>query len=141
MAISNSGYSGTPLAKKLGIKPDSKIFLINAPEDYFGFFDLDLRPQVVKSVKNSNFIHLFALSQKQLKTDFSGVIKQVSDESCIWISWYKKTAKQKSDVTEDGIREVVLATDWVDVKVCAVNDLWSGLKIVKRKAARTTFAG
>jgi len=133
--MATSGYSGTPLVKKLGIKPDMKVLLVNPPANYFDLLESDIRPQVVKSGK-ADFVHLFVVSRKELEKSFLSLIQKLSPTTIIWISWYKKSAKIPTDITEDTIREVVLPTGWVDIKVCAVSELWSGLKIVKRVSER-----
>jgi len=126
-----SGYSGTPLPKKLGIKPGMKILLIGAPADYSGILGVDTGTQLVKKAP-ADLVHLFAVDRKTLEKEFYGLIDRLGTTAVIWISWYKKSAKIPTDITEDVIREIVLPTGWVDVKVCAVSDVWSGLKIVKR---------
>lgn len=133
--MATAGYSGTPLVNKLGIKPEMKVLLINAPDNYFTILETDIRAQVVKS-GNADFVHLFATSKKDLDREFGQLIKKLGPKAMIWISWYKKSAKIPTDITEDIIREIVLPTGWVDVKVCAVSDVWSGLKIVKRIAPK-----
>lgn len=133
--MATSGYSGTPLVHKLGIKPEMKVLLVNAPADYFRLLETDISKQVVKS-GNADFVHLFATSKKELDQQFNQLIKKLSSKAIIWISWYKKSAKIPTDITEDTIREIVLPTGWVDVKVCAVSDVWSGLKIVRRLSER-----
>ncbi len=130
------GYSGTPLIKKLGIKSSDKLLLINAPNNYFELLGEDLTPNVVKSGKNADWVHLFVVERKELEKQFSKLIAQLHPNAVIWISWHKKSAKIPTDITEDVIREIVLPTGWVDVKVCAVSDVWSGLKIVLRKEKR-----
>ncbi len=130
-----SGYSGTPLIKKLGITKEMKIRLINQPGDYFDLLENDLKGQVVKN-GSADFVHVFASTRAELETVFGHLIKELPPTAMIWISWYKKAAKIPTDITEDGIREIVLTTGWVDVKVCAVSEQWSGLKIVKRKLNR-----
>ncbi|HWB26100.1 MAG TPA: hypothetical protein VG738_11500 [Chitinophagaceae bacterium] len=127
-----AGYSENPLTKKLGIKETSKLYPVNAPADYFDLLEQDLQGQVTTSVKRADFFHIFAQSRAELTGDFARIIKEAKDDAVIWISWYKKSAKIPTDITEDIIREIVLPTGWVDVKVCAVSDIWSGLKIVKR---------
>ena len=126
------GYSGTPLVKKLGIKPEMKILLINPPDNYFQWLETDIQKQVIRS-GSADFVHLFAVKRLELEKTFLQLIKRLPANAIIWISWYKKSAKIPTDITEDTIREIVLPTGWVDVKVCAVNELWSGLKIVARK--------
>ncbi len=133
--MTTAGYSGTPLVNKLGIKPEMKLLLVNAPADYFHILETDISKQVVKS-GNADFVHLFATSKKDLDKHFNQLIKNLSSKAIIWISWYKKSAKIPTDITEDTIREIVLPTGWVDVKVCAVSDVWSGLKIVRRLSER-----
>lgn len=133
MAI--AGYSGTPLVKKLGIQPEMKILLVNPPAAYDQLLETDIRHQVVKSGK-ADFVHLFAVKRSELEKQFLSLIRQLPPTAIIWISWYKKSAKMPTDITEDIIREIVLPTGWVDVKVCAVSEQWSGLKIVTRKNKR-----
>jgi len=128
-----SGYSGTPLIKKLGIKEESKVALINAPENYMDLLESDINKQLVKEISKANLAHLFVSSKAELKKEFSKIIQKGKDDLIVWISWYKKSSGIPTDVTEDVIREIVLPAGWVDIKVCAVSDIWSGLKIVKRK--------
>ncbi len=130
-----SGYSGTPLIKKLGIKEEMKIRLINAPDNYFDLLEEDISHKVVKTGA-ADLVHLFAEKKVDLEKHFHKLIKELPATGVIWISWHKKSAKIPTDITEDIIREIVLPTGWVDVKVCAVSELWSGLKIVKRISER-----
>src|SRR5690348_6250832 len=127
-----AGYSQTPLLKKLGIKPEMKIMLIQQPDDYFKLLEVNISEQLCKKGETPDLIHLFVKnnavfehSMKKLKP----VIK-ANTSITIWISWYKKSAKIPTDITEDTIRNYALKNDLVDVKVCAVNDIWSGLKLV-----------
>src|SRR2546421_328613 len=128
-----AGYSGTPLLKKLGIKEESKVKLINAPENYMDLIEVDINKQLVNKIQEADFIHLFVSSKAELKKEFTKIIQYAKNGLTIWISWYKKSSGIATDVTEDIIREIVLPTGWVDIKVCAVSNIWSGLKIVKRK--------
>jgi hypothetical protein len=130
------GYSPKPLVKKLGIKPGSKILLLNAPEEYFDW--LETLPEDVRVLENANsaqpdFIHLFAKSKKELIIGLDLAREIIAKKGMIWVSWYKKAAKIPTDVTEDTIREVALPNGLVDIKVCAVTEQWSGLKLVWRK--------
>lgn len=129
--MAGSGYSGTPVFKKLGLKPGIKLQLINEPDHYFDLIGKDIEVEVVKS--GGEMVHMFAVSRKELEKTFLSVITKALPGTIIWISWYKKSAKIPTDITEDVIREMVLPTGWVDIKVCAVDELWSGLKMVKRK--------
>ena len=132
-----AGYSGTPLKKKLGITDEMKIFLINAPENYSDLLEENISKQLVKKIEAAGFVHLFAVTKKELEKQFNKIILSAYEDTVIWISWYKKSAGIATDISEDTIREIVLPTGWVDVKVCAVSELWSGLKIVKRKSLKS----
>lgn len=130
--MSLSGYSGTALAKKLGLKPGYKIKLYNEPDYYFDLFT-ELPPGIRERLDEEgkkDFIHYFALSSAQLNKDINKLRSEIEENGMIWISWYKKSAKANTDVTENIIREIALRNGLVDVKVCAVDELWSGLKFV-----------
>lgn len=133
--MATTGYSGTPLAKKLGIKPEHRILLIDAPAAYDQMLEMDVSAQLVDSTP-ADFVHIFAVSRARLAESFSSLVKTLPSDAAVWISWYKKSAKMETDITEDVIREIVLPLNWVDVKVCAVTDQWSGLKVVRRVSAR-----
>jgi hypothetical protein len=130
MVIKTSGYSGTPLAKKLGIKEGFIIKLVNHPAHYFDLFS-DL-PMDIKETKDSkkDFIHYFETQVKNLEPKIKMLRKELKPDGMIWVSWYKKSARMPTDMTEDVIRKVALKNGLVDVKVCAVDDQWSGLKLV-----------
>ena len=127
-----TGYSGTPLAKKLGIKENYIIRLINAPQYYFQLFtDFPANVKVVTDTKSKkDFIHYFAVQAETLQKDILSLKNQIQMNGIIWISWYKKSAKMPSDITEDFIRQLALRNGMVDIKVCAVDEMWSGLKLV-----------
>lgn len=127
-----TGYSGKPIWQKLGISPETRIRLISAPQHYEQLIGLPVSKQVVKSGE-ADLTHCFVTSQQELTAIFPQLTAQTAEGGCIWISWYKKSAGISTDVTEDTIRSMVLPTGWVDVKVCAVSEQWSGLKIMKRK--------
>jgi hypothetical protein len=132
------GYSGTPLLKKLGIKPEMKILLINKPEEYFKLLEVAISDQFCKKNEIPDFIHLFVKNVKEFEAEMKK-LKSVCKQNptiTIWISWYKKAAKIETDITEDVIRNYALKNDLVDVKVCAVSDIWSGLKLVVPVAKR-----
>ncbi len=133
------GYSGTKLAKKLGIKPDAVVLAIDAPEDYASLVKpMPAGAAIVANAKpgSADIVHLFVPSLAALETQLPKARKAMATDGAIWVSWYKKAAKIETDVTEDAIRARALKTDLVDVKVCAVSDLWSGLKLVVRKHLR-----
>ena len=134
-----AGYSGTPLAKKLGIAPGKTLLPIGAPKDYAKLL-APLPKDVLflsKPPKNgADIVHLFAQSLAELDKQLPRARKAMAVNGALWVSWYKKAAKIPTDVTEDEIRTRALSGDLVDVKVCAVSDVWSGLKLVIRKALR-----
>lgn len=128
--MSPSGYSGKPLWQKLGIKPSTRLMVFNAPEDYMELLGTDCTQQLVQS--KPDLIHAFTDSQKTFFATMKKLEKMYRQNTrlIIWISWYKKSAAQKSDMTEDIIRNQALANGLVDVKVCSVSEDWSGLKLV-----------
>ncbi len=132
------GYSATPLAKKLGFKSNGEVFLGNAPVDYQKW--IDPLPEgirfVQKASKSTDVIHHFATSRSELTKALKSYRKKIKPDAIIWVSWPKKAAKVNTDVTEDVIRDVALPMDYVDIKVCAVSEIWSGLKLVIRKELR-----
>src|ERR1700742_3455951 len=126
------GYSGTPLAKKLGIKNGFHISLINAPEYYLRLFT-DLPAELYfenEEVKNIDLIHFFTKSRDEYETLLPVLKSHIKPNGIIWISWQKKVSKVLTDITEDIIRNFALQPGLVDIKVCAVDDIWSGLKMV-----------
>ncbi len=133
------GYSGTPLAKKLGIKPGTRLLAINAPKEYRTLL-APLPDDVAIATKphkdGSDIVHLFVTSAANFERDLPKARAAMTIDGALWVSWYKKSAKIPTDVTEDVIRNRALKTDLVDVKVCAVSDVWSGLKLVVRKHLR-----
>lgn len=133
-----AGYSKTPLLKKLGIKPGYSIYLHNAPDHYLHLLgELPEGVEIRKSVREDlDFIHLFAREKEMLAADLLWLKDKIKKNGMIWVSWYKKSAKIPTDVTEDAIREVALPLGLVDIKVCAVDEKWSGLKLVWRKERR-----
>jgi hypothetical protein len=130
--IQPAGYSGTPLAQKLGIKQGFNILLIKAPEHYFGLFtDLpgDLRINN-DSPSPKDLIHFFTKQKDEYTRLLPALKTQIKPNGMIWISWPKKSSKVVTDITEDIIRNFALQTGLVDIKVCAVDEIWSGLKLV-----------
>jgi hypothetical protein len=133
-----AGYSGTPLAKKLGIKPGQRMSAPGAPSNYKKLLaplpdGVDINARVSKTTE---LVHLFTRSKAELAKNLEGWLKVLPPDAAIWISWPKKTSKVPTDITEDTIRAVALPMGLVDVKVCAVDETWSGLKLVLRKVLR-----
>lgn len=132
------GYSGTPLVKKLGLKPGMTLLTLAAPTEYAAW--LGELPQgarlVTRAPKTLAAVHLFTTSHSELKKQLSSLRKQLQADGFVWVSWPKKQSKVPTTVTEDVIRALALPLGFVDVKVCAVSDVWSGLKLVIRKSER-----
>jgi hypothetical protein len=136
--MATAGYSGTPLIKKLGIKPESKILLLNEPDNYYDLLETNISEQLCKKIETPDIIHLFVKSNKEFENEMKKLrsVCKKNPNISIWVSWYKKTAirqalgKLSTDITEDVIRNYALKNDLVDVKVCAVSNIWSGLKLV-----------
>ena len=127
-----SGYSGTPLGKKLGIKEGFKIRLVNEPTNYFDLVS-DMPPNCIRvndKKTSKDFVHYFTKKSAELQRDITSLRSEIFPNGTLWVSWPKKTAKIETDITEDVIRNIALANGLVDVKVCAVDDIWSGLKLV-----------
>ena len=133
-----AGYSGTPLPQKLGIKPAMEVVVINAPDNYREL--LGKLPTGVTFKKRfgtgSNFIHLFTKSRSELAKQLKDLRKRIAENGVVWISWPKKSSGVATDITEDVIRDVALPIGFVDIKVCAVDETWSGLKLMIRKTNR-----
>ena len=128
-----AGYSSTPLVKKLGIKAGFNIALVGAPAGYAN--ELDLPPDVTinsRSAKPLDFVQLFVKSEKDLRAGFSRCARRLNAAGMLWVSWPKKSSGVSTDVSENIVRDFGLAAGLVDVKICAVNEVWSGLKFVYR---------
>lgn len=136
--MTNSGYSGTPLAKKLGFKEGFSVATINAPEDYLNLVGpVPANVTVVaERVAAADIVHLFTNSRDELFSQLARLRDLIRQDGSIWVSWYKKAAKVPTEITEDTVREAALPLGLVDVKVCAVDEKWSGLKLVIRKENR-----
>ena len=129
-----AGYSGKPLAEKLGIKPNAEVTLVNAPANYRKL--LGKLPAGVKFSESNEFVHLFTKRRRDLEKQLSILRKNIADTGTVWVSWPKKSAGVATDITEDVIRAVALPLGFVDVKVCAVDETWSGLKLMIRREQR-----
>ncbi len=127
-----AGYSGTPLLKKLGIKPGHKLVLINQPENYFELLEADVTDQLCNKNEVPDLIHLFTVTKKEFESEMKRLDRVIEKNKkiVIWVSWYKKSSGIATDITEDTIRNFALKNNLVDVKVCAVSDIWSGLKLL-----------
>jgi hypothetical protein len=134
----STGYSGTPLAKKLGFKPGHRVSAPGAPPNYRKL--LAPLPDGIefqaRMSKTTDIVHLFTASKAELAKTLASCRKTLGPEAAIWVSWPKKASKVPTDITEDTIRAVALPLGLVDIKVCAVDETWSGLKLVLRKELR-----
>lgn len=135
---SAAGYSGTPLARKLGIKEASQVLLLGAPDGYEQL--LEPLPAGVRFVSRPSstidVAQVFVTRVEELAKHLGALRRKLKADAALWVSWPKKAAKVPTTVTEDLIREVALPLGFVDVKVCAVTEIWSGLKLVVRKELR-----
>jgi hypothetical protein len=130
----SAGYSGTRLPKKLGIPLMGRVLIVGAPEHFMELI-APLPPGVTVATRASGehaYIHLFAKERKRLAAELARLMPYLRKDGMLWISWPKKASKVETDVTEDVVREVALPMGLVDVKVCAVDEVWSGLKLVYR---------
>jgi hypothetical protein len=128
-----AGYSETPLVKKLGIKPGSNIALVSAPSGYAK--ELDLPPDVTVNSrlgKPLDFAQLFVKSETELTTKFTAYAKRLNPSGMLWVSWPKKSSGVSTNLSENIVRDIGLRAGLVDVKICAVSEVWSGLKFVFR---------
>jgi hypothetical protein len=134
-----AGYSGTPLWKKLGYAPGMRALAMGSPPGYRKMLVLPQAMQVAwltESEKGMGFVHLFALRAATLRTELRRLRRQIAPDGVVWVSWPKKASKVATDITEDTIRDAALPMGFVDVKVCAVDETWSGLKLMIRKSER-----
>jgi len=133
-----AGYSSAPLAQKLGIKAATMVVVVNGPANY-----QKLLGQAAHNVgfsdrirRDSSLVHLFTTQRGELQKQLTRLRKNFPDTGTLWISWPKKSARVPTNVTEDVIRAVALPLGFVDVKVCAVDETWSGLKLIVRRTNR-----
>ncbi len=137
-AAAHAGYSGKPLWQKLGLKPRMRVRLVRAPAEYWDWCDFDDASVdlVAARARNVDFVHLFATARDDLQRDLVKLAPALADTGTLWISWPKKSAGVTTDITEGTLRELALPLGLVDVKVCAVTEVWSGLKFVRRVELR-----
>lgn len=137
-----AGYSGTPLPQKLGFKDGQRVLFVDLPESLLGLTTsrafAEVQRQGWGEISGQGFdaIHVFATLRSQLEDKINALMGMIARDGMIWVSWPKKASKMPTDITEDVIRDVVLPIGLVDVKVCAVDEKWSGLKLMIRKEKR-----
>ncbi len=133
-----AGYSSTPLIRKLGIKPGQRLSVKNPPGHYVDLLGplpegVALKKRLATTV---DVVHLFVTRQTSLEAELPRARQHIAPDGMIWVSWPKKASKVPTDITENVIRQLAFPLQLVDIKVCAVDEVWSGLKLVIRKAAR-----
>ena len=129
-----AGYSGTPLPKKLGIKDDSRVLAVGAPDGFAATLGVVV---ATRAAKTHDVVIVFATERKTLERHIVKLERSVFPDGALWAAWPKKASKVPTDITEDTVRDICLPRGLVDVKVCAIDDVWSGLKLVWRKQLRT----
>ena len=136
-----AGYSGTPLAAKLGLRAGSNLVLAGAPDDDMALIAPAPEGMQVGThmARTTDIVHLFSTRRVELSRFLLSCRSKLRPDAAIWVSWPKKSAKVATDITEDVVREVALPLGFVDVKVCAVSSVWSGLKLVVRKELRPSM--
>lgn len=133
----NAGYSGTPLARKLGLKPGMRVVWLGMPEDIRAALSAEVPGLIhVDANDTPDMIHVFTAERAVLAEALTAARAHLAQNGMVWASWPKKASRVPTDVTEDVIRDVCLPMGLVDVKVCAVDAIWSGLKLVIRKELR-----
>ena len=133
MVAQSAGYSGKPLYQKLGLKSGMDCLTINAPDSYELLLGGAEGITYVDTPGPADLVHLFCLERSVLETEYQSALGAVREKGMLWISWPKKPSPLFKDLTEDTLRKVLLPTGWIDVKVCAVDADWSGLKFLRRK--------
>ena len=131
-----AGYSGKPLAEKLGVKPGAEVALLHAPRDFPKALE-PLPPDVRvrrSASQTASIVLLFASEEAVLSREVPRVVAALPQGGMLWIAWPKKASRQPTDLTEDVVRRVGLQAGVVDVKVCAIDETWSGLKFLRRRA-------
>lgn len=133
-----TGYSGTPLAKKLGIQEGMTVVVVDGPEEYRALVEpLPAGVEIVNEPRTgSDILHIFTNSRDGLFRGLTQARTLIRQNGTIWVSWYKKASKLPTEITEDTVREAAFPLGLVDVKVCAIDEHWSGLKLVIRKENR-----
>ncbi len=134
-----AGYSGTPLVRKLGYREGMRVVVVRAPANYWdlvGRLPVGVRV-MTGAAKALDLVHIFATRRTVLAKSVHSARKKMAQNGMVWASWPKKAARVPTDITEDVVREIAFPLDLVDVKVCAVDETWSGLKLVIRKDRRS----
>ena len=134
MQVATAGYSGTPLPKKLGIRENYSVALVNAPVRFERKLDpLPEGARIAASADGAKVAVLFTVSQAEVARDFRPLARALPQKTALWIAWPKQASGIATDLKENAIREFGLGEGWVDYKVCAIDETWSGLCFARRK--------
>jgi len=134
----SAGYSGTPLTKKIGVKPPARALVVGAPPDAPPLFDEGVQV-LLRAAEDLEAIVLFVTERRVLERKLPELRRRLADTGMLWVAWPKRASGVATDVTEDTIRDLAVAeTDLVDVKVIAIDETWSGLKLMVRRSARSS---
>ncbi|NER15356.1 DUF3052 family protein [Leptobacterium flavescens] len=136
MAVQRTGYSGKPLYQKLGIKETHKVRFYNEPDAYYEWLEVSFPLIKTDEKENADMVHIFSREKAELQKLLKESANTIEQNGMIWVSWPKKASKQPTDITENTVRELAFPLGLVDVKVCSVSEVWSGLKVVIRKENR-----
>jgi hypothetical protein len=128
-----AGYSGTPLARKLGFKEGMRVVYVNPPDGFAVDGIADVRARVGKG---TDLVVFFTKERRELERRLGALRRAIEPDGMLWVAWPKRASGVRTDMTEDVVRDVALPTGLVDTKVCAIDDVWSGLRLVVRKALR-----
>jgi hypothetical protein len=140
--ISKTGYSGTPLPKKLGLKDGMTVTAINAPPGFLSLLQQDNSVVEIRSEFGSSDVFiLFSVEASEMETLFHQAVANIPADGAIWVAWPKRSSGVATDLDENWMREAFLPTGFVDNKVCAIDEIWSGLRFVVRKENRAAFRG
>ena len=129
----NAGYSGTPLARKLGFKEGMRVASVNPPD---GFAIDGIHDVRARLGKGTDLVLFFTMERRALERRLDALRKAIEPDGMLWVAWPKRASGVATDMTEDVVRDVALPTGLVDTKVCAIDDIWSGLRLVVRKQLR-----
>jgi hypothetical protein len=131
--LSTAGYSGTPLARKLGFKEGMRVVYVNSPAGFAVDGIEDVRSRLAKQ---TDLVVCFVMARRELARRLPALRRAVEPDGMLWIAWPKRASGVPTDMTEDAVREIALPTGLVDTKVCAIDEVWSGLRLVVRRELR-----
>ena len=131
--MSTAGYSGTPLARKLGFKEGMRVVYVNAPD---GFAVEGIETTAQRLAKHTELVVCFVTARRELERRLDGLRRAIEPDGMLWVAWPKRASGIRTDMTEGAVREIALPTGLVDTKVCAIDEVWSGLRLVVRRELR-----